>query len=292
MTCEEVIKKNMGIVRCNKLPGRLVSMITTPEDFEIDAETLADQTLLLAALNAAILAGTATRIYKWPDFVSMEDISKASTYEDTPYSYLAVDDGQYRWKPSIRENICTHKAMYTHRANNGRIIAIDHLNQLFLTEKSNGAGAGFRLQTLNTEKLLLNDGTVATKSPFVVALKNNLEVDRNGILAQLDFVGELLRIVDLTMTVVSVTGLQIVVTVKYECDQTPLEGLAQDDFILKTTAGVVQTVNGFSDNGDGQYTLAKTSGSWLDGTLELKPASTLSLQPYELAEPVDIEIPS
>ena len=291
-TCTTLIKKNMGISRCNKLPGKIVSMITTPESFEIDADTLVDQELLFVALNEAILEGQATRIYKWPDFVNMEQINKEAAYEDTAYSYLPIDDGQYRWKPSIRENLCIHRAMYTHRANSGRIIAVDHLNQLFLTEKSNGAAAGFRIQTLNTEKLLLNDGSVSTKSPIVIALKNNLEIDKTGLLATLDSVGELYRIVDVAIEVVTVLAQQIVVIVTAECDGTGIEGLAHADFILKDAAGAVQTINGFSEQGDGQYTLAKTSGSWVDGTLELKPPSTLSLTPYELPEPVDIDIPS
>lgn len=292
-----IAKKNMGASQCNKLPGRLVSMITTPNSFEIPAGLLVagQEIALLAYLQAATLAGQATRIYKWPEFVSMENVSKEATYEDTVYSYLPVDDGQYRWKPAIRENFCTHKAMFTHRANSGRIIAIDHLGQLFLTKKSSGAGAGFLIQTLHTEKLLLNDGSVATKSPFLVALKNNAEIDKSGIVISLDSVGELNRIIDLEVEVISAVANQVVIKVTAECDGTEIEGLSTvvgEDIFIYTTAGVSQLITGIVDNGDGQYTITRSSGSYVDGYIQLADADNLSIEPYEQPKQTLLDIAS
>src|SRR5258706_601787 len=253
MTCEQIIKKNMGLSRCNKLPQKPVGMITTPDNFVIPAATLADQTLLFAYLNAAILAEQG--VYYWPDFKAFENISRAPAYEDNTYSFLAADDGQYRFRFMIQENICIHKAMYTHRAVSGRVIFIDAQNQLFLTETNAGDGAGFRLQLLNTEPFIINDGAVTTKSPVVVALKSIKEVDKKGLLFTLDSVAELYRLIDVDLVLGAVAGTSIAVQVIAECDGTAIEGLLLADFVLKTAAGAVQTINSYTDNGNGNYTL-------------------------------------
>ena len=201
MECN-VLKKNLGVSLCNKMPEMLIGMITTPNNFVIPAATLADPVLLLEFLNEATLAPAAERIYLWPDFKSFENISTEAVYEDTPLSYIPVRDGQYRFRFGIRENLCLHKAMYTHRSNTGRAIFIDSENQLLLTETSEGDAMGIKMQLLHTEKLLFNDGSVATKSPILVALQNNKEIDKSGILVSFDNVGELNRIVDAKLTVI------------------------------------------------------------------------------------------
>ena len=177
MECD-VIKKNLGVSRCNKMPEMLVGMITTPNDFVIPAETLADAALLLEYLNDAILAAAGDRIYYWPDFKGFENISQEAVYEDSPLAYLPVRDGNYRFRFMVRENLCLHKAMYTHRSNTGRVIFLDNENQLILSENIDGDGIGFKMQLLHTEKLMFNDGSVASKSPIVVALQNNKELDK------------------------------------------------------------------------------------------------------------------
>ncbi len=289
MTCEEIIKKNMGLSRCNKLPQKPTGMITTPDNFVIPAATLANQALLFAFLNEAILSEVG--VYYWPDFKGFENITKAPAYEDNTYAYLKVDDGQYRFRFMIQENLCIHKAMYTHRAVSGRVLLIDADNQLFLTETNSGDGAGFRLQLLTTEPFVINDGAVSTKSPVVIALKSTKEVDKTGLLFTLDSVNELYRPIDLALQLGTIAGNSIVVTVIAECDGTPIEGLQLADFVLKTAAGAAQIINSYTDNGDGNYTLTKTSGSWVDGTLSLLRPDELSITPYA-AEVVEIDIPS
>lgn len=288
--CAEVKKKNFSRSTCNKLPALPIGMITTIQGLVIPKETLADQSALKTFLNAAILAKQA---WYWPNFSTFENIPKEAAYEDTSLAYLNTDDGQYRFRFGISENICMHKAMYTHRAISGRVILVDKENQLLLTENSDGDGMGLDIQLLNTEKFIFNDGSVSTKSPILVALRNNKEIDKNGILVTLDSYNELYRITDVAITPGLNSNATMLVTVGAECDETEVIGLALGDFIYKNLAGNVVTITTYTDHGDGTYTLNQSGNLFVNGgTLELKTPANLSIKPYELPEPVVVEFAS
>jgi hypothetical protein len=291
MECD-VVKKNLGVSQCNKMPEMIMGMITTPNDFVIPAETLADPGLLLEYLNDAILAPAGQRIYYWPSVKGFENISQEAVYEDSPYAYLPVRDGNYRFKFMFRENLCLHKAMYSHRANTGRVIFIDSENQLFMTETADGEGKGFQMQLLHTEKLVFNDGSVATKSPVVVALQNNKEIDTAGLLVQFDSFSDLNRIVDQKLKVIgSPTATTIVVEVMAECDATPLNGLVVADFLLvDDDNGATHAITTATPDPSfpGRYTLAGTA--FEASKLGLKPAGELSVEGYESIAPVQITV--
>lgn len=290
MECD-VVKKNLGVSRCNKMPEMPVGMITTPKDFKIPAATLSDPAALLTFLQDALLAPAGERIYYWPEFKTVENISQEAVYEDSVLAYLPVRDGNYRWRFGIRENLCLHKAMYTHRASSGRAIIIDSENQLLLSETAEGDGVGFSIQLLHTEKLIFNDGSVATKSPIVLALSNNKELDKSGIIIPFDNFAELYRIVDIKLKVVgSSSATTIVVDAAAECDATPLAGLVKDDFLLLTAAGVAQVITTAVEdpNIPGRYTL--TGAAFVSGTLSTVPPSELSVQAYESLTPVAITV--
>jgi len=89
-----VRRKNFGLVNCNTLPGLISGMITTPEDFKITDEQAAQ----VATWQNAMIAPLADRIYYWPPFVQVENISQEATYEDTPLAYLPIQDGNYRFR--------------------------------------------------------------------------------------------------------------------------------------------------------------------------------------------------
>jgi len=292
MECD-VVKKNLGVSRCNKMPEMIIGMITTPNDFVIPEATLTgDPADLLEYLNDALLAPAGERIYYWPSVKGFENISQEQVYEDTPYAYLPVRDGNYRFKFMFRENLCLHKAMYTHRANTGRVIFIDSENQLFLTETTELGGKGFQMQLLHTEKLIFNDGSVATKSPVVVALQNNKEIDKTGLLVGFDAFSDLHRIVDQKLKLVgTATATTIVVEAMAECDATPLTGLVLADFLLvDDDNGAVHTIaTAVEDTAiPGRYTLTGTG--FETSKLSLAPADTLSVQAYETITPLQITI--
>lgn len=293
MSCTTEAKKNLGLSRCNELPGMPKGMIETPAGFSIPAATAADPAALVTFMQAALLAGVANRIYYWPPFSTIEPIPKDAVYEDTPLSYLPVDDGNYRWKFGISQNLCLHKAMFTHRTNSGRVFLIDRKNKMIGTELSSGDFAGLTLQLLHTEKFQFNDGSVSTKSPIVISLLDVTELDKNGFMVDAStFVNELYRIVDVELTLpVDNTATVITVDVKAECDGTGVEGLVTADFILLDDDNgaahvfVAAPVAGVS----GRYTLTGTS--FEASTLNLRAASLLTVKAYESLGILAVPIP-
>lgn len=269
-----VVKKALGLSSCNKLPNMPKSIITTPMNFKATPEEAADPEFW----QDAILAGRANRIYLWPNFVSFENISEEAIYEDTPLAYLSVRDGNYRFRFSIKESLCLHKAMFTHRATSGRAFILDIENQLIGTQDVAGNFMGFTVQLLHTEKLIIGDGSVSTKSPIVLALANNKELDQNGAIIDGSFVNTLNRLTDVTIEVLSSDDSEIVANVFATCDGTPVSGLILADFVLLDENGDPQSISGITEE-DGKYTL--TGSGWTSGTLSLDPPASLSIQAYE-----------
>lgn len=267
-------KKNMGVSRCNKLPQTMRSMITTPIGFSCTPEQAIDPDFW----QDACLSGKATRIYIWPDFVNVEDKSEEAVYEQTPLATLVVRDGRYQYLLQISQNLCLHKAMFTHRQKNGRVFIFDIANQLFCTEDSDGNLRGFSIQLLHTEKLKISNGQVATKSPIYLALENNLEIDEHGVLIDAAFINDLDRLTDVTLEVISAADDEIVVKVYVACDGTPLNGLVKEDFVLLKADGDVQAIVALTED-DGTYTL--TGVAWVTGSIDLVAAADLSVTAYE-----------
>jgi len=295
MSCE-VNKKNLGLSKCNKLPLLPESMITTPQGFAIPAATIAlGADAIKTYLQDALLDVASDRIYIWPHFDTFENISEDAVYEDGPLTYTPVRDGNYRFRFGIAQSLCLHKAMYTHRAKTGRVFLIDIEGNLIGTELSNGDFAGLSIQVLNTEKLILSDGSVATKSPVVVALKNNRELDANGSMISIaDFVGELYRIIDVDVKVVTITDAgDIDVSVIQECDGTPVSGLVTADFVYLNAAGAAVVITSATENANipGQYKLTQAGDLFVDGTVNIKAPATLTIKAYESTGAAAVNIP-
>lgn len=283
-------KKNLGLAKCAKLPNMIKGMITTPETFSVAEADLTDfdfwQDALLSEEN---------RIYLWPDFVNFADQSEAAVYENTPLAVMAVRDGRYNYRFEIKENLCLHKAMFTHRAISGRVFFIDVDNQILGTEDADGNFMGFSVQLLHTEKLMISNGTVSTKSPVIVVLRDNLELDQNGALLDASsFINALVRLTDVTLTIIgNPTANSLVVDVKVTCDDTPVNGLVIGDFVLLKTDGTAQTTPPTTATEvNGRYTISKVAGTaWADGTLDLVSSETLSVPGFESEGAVTVDVP-
>ncbi|GIV35400.1 MAG: hypothetical protein KatS3mg031_2935 [Chitinophagales bacterium] len=282
MSCE-IRKIPLGVGNCIEMPSLLSSMIVTPDNFSVTEANLNSKTFW----QNAVKADPSARIHVWPYFDMFENISEEAVYEDTPLSYQAVRDGNYRFRFSIAQGLCLHKAMFTHRAKSGRVFLVDVDGQVICTKGSDGLYRGLSIQLLNTEKLQFNDGSVTTKSPIVLALRNNKELDRDGYIFTSSWFYELVRLKDVTIEVVSVSASSIVVDVYVTCDKTAVNGLVAADFILLDSGGSAQTFS-LSAGPNGRYTL---SGTFVDGTLTLKPPATLSIDAYEHGAPITIDVP-
>lgn len=283
-------KKNMGVVKCTKLPQMFAGMFTTPLGFKIPAATIASGNAAIEAfLQDAMLDPDVTkRIFLWPSFVGFEDAKEDAVYEETPLADLKVRDGKYRWRVQVQQDLCTHRAMGTHNGGNQRVIFYDIENQLFGMDNEAGDFMGFTVSLINVEKLMISDGSAATRTPIYVILKNSKQVDKNGVVMDADYIEELNRLTDVELTIIgSPSATQIKVTVKTVCDETSILGLVVSDFIKKNAAGTVQTITSLTEL-NGVYTLVGTG--WTTGTLELETPDQLSIQAYE-GTPVIVTIP-
>jgi hypothetical protein len=275
-----IVKKNLGISKCNSLPALIKGMITTPVGFSLSQSNA----LLKAQWQNALLGTSSNRIYLWPKFKMFENASEDAIYEETDLSSQKVRDGRYRFKVSVQESLCLHKAMFTHSGNaSAKVFLIDTENQLIGTFNASGNFVGFDIELLNVEKLKFNDGKVSTKTPIYLVLSDNKELDVNGaIIGASSFVNDLFSIVDVDVTQVgSATTSLIKVTVKATCDGTSVDGLVLADFTVKSSAGVSRTISSVTQASDGTYSLNSSAAFTVGDIVDLVAASALSIPGYE-----------
>lgn len=288
-----VRKKGTANSNCPTLPGMPKSMYVTTPGFTIPAATVASGPAALKTfMNAAVLTRTVNR---FPDFDTVENISQEAVFEDVPLSYKKVKDGNYRFTFGISNSLCMHKALYTYRSRNCRVIIVDNEDQWFLTELSDGSFAGWTVQELTTNNMLFNDGSVTSKSPVVVAFSNHKEWNKNGaMLDASDFNEEIYKIIDAEITIVTASDDEIVVDVLAECDGTPITGLLVADFVGRNpadTAAIVITTAPPVAGTPGRYTLTSAGGLFVDEmTINLRAADLLTVKPYESVGAVEVAI--
>lgn len=281
-----VDKKNLGFSKCNELPANPKAFLTTPASFSLTAEEAAD----IENWQDLLIAVKASRGYLWPDIFTFEDKSEEAVYARTPNAVKAVRDGRYEWLFGISENLCIHKAMYSHRGSGDRVFVLDANNKIIGTELSDGNFAGLTIGLLNTEKMKWNNGTDPSVSPVLLSLKDNREFDQNGVMFDFDFVNELNKLTDVSVKTVGVIADDaITVSVLTTCDGTPVLGLLATDFVLTETDGTPQVIAARVDNGDGTYLLS--GADWVDGFVNIKPANTLSITAYESTGKVVVNVP-
>jgi hypothetical protein len=291
LTCD-TLKKNLGVVRCGELPALPRTMITTPDDFSFDADDLATPASFKAAIQAAMISGIDIRVYLWPNFVGFESVNEDAIYEETALADLEVRPGKYRMRFHIRKNMCYHKAMFTHASNSGRVFIIDVNNNMLGTiDEETGELYGLSMSLLNPEKLMISDGSVATKSPVYMVLADSNEIDQRGVLVPVPFIGTLKRLTDVVLKQVGTADTDdLVVSVLTECDGVPVIGLALADFIAEEADGTPITITARTDNGDGTYALTTVAG-WVDGAIVyLTTPALLTVKAYEYAEAATVDV--
>ena len=280
------VTDNLGLIKCNKLPAMPKLIIETPEDFFLTPTDAVDPTKWQDALKDA----RGIRIYLWPEADNFEDKSEAAVYQTTPLSVIPVRDGRYQWLLQFSKSLCYHKAMFTHRGKDMRIFILDIQNQLFGKLNSDGNFQGFKVAMLNTEKLQISNGQVATVSPVYIVLADNTEVDKSGALIDGLFVGDLFPLTDVDITVITQTAADIKISVKTSCDNTPVLGLVKADFNLLKNDGTVQVILASTDHNDGTYSFT-TGTAFVDGTIDLVAASALSIDAYESTGAQVVNVP-
>lgn len=275
LDCIQVVE-NLGLIKCNKLPQMPKLVIETPPTFYLTPTEAIDPAIWQTKLKLA--AGA--RIYLYPEADNFEDKSEAAVYETTPLSVIPVRPGRYQFMLQFAKSLCYHKAMFSHRGKGNRFFILDIENQLFGMLNSDGNFQGFKSGLVNMEKLILSNGTVATKSPLFLVLADSTEVDESGVLIDGTFVNDLMPLTDVDLTVITQTTALIKISVLTSCDNTPVLGLVAADFTILTTAGATQVILVCTDSGDGTYSFTKAT-NFLNGTINLKAASALTIDAYE-----------
>lgn len=292
--CGTDVARPIGKSKCVKLPKLFKQMIKTPADFFLTEAQLADRALLKTALQNLLKANEEERGFLFPTFSNIpENASEATIYVESALGTRKARDGNYRFRHFISKSLCTHRAMFTHATSEGRIIYRDVENNILLTKDSDGNYRGVTLDFFNPEKLKLSTGDDLTESPIYVALSDNLEIDKQGYLFDVgSLFSELEPLTEVDVSVnIAVAGTTLDVTVTNACDGTPISGLAAADFIVTTTAGVVQvpTTVATEIGTTGVYRIIKST-NFVDGFVNLKPSDTLSLDAYEQVEPAAFDI--
>ncbi len=288
-------KDNLALSKCNKLPKLIKGMIETPADFSFAPADFADAASFKTALQALLVDAAEDRGYLWPFFFTFENNSQETTFQETPLGRRVVIDGQYRFNFGISENICLHKAMFSHRTSQGRVFLIDSDNQILGTLDTDGNFLGFTISMIHTGKFAFNDGSVVTTSPIYVDLLDNTELDRDGEILSGDIgkvINQVIRLADAELAIVGTpSATTIVVDVYAECDGTPISGLVTGDFTLTDddngashafTAAESSTV-------PGRYTLTGTS--FEDSHLDIDLPASLSIMAWESTGSVAVNVP-
>lgn len=299
MQCLGVVQKiNIGKSRDIRLPALPKCMITMPSSGIIAPADYATEALLKVKLQSMLVAAYASRAYLWPLFALFENRSEEAQYEDTALGIHPTRDGQYRFLFGIRNGLCNHKAMFSHRAiNEGRVLIIDVDNQIWGTLDSDENLTGLSMGLLHTEKLMISDGSVSTKSPIYVCLSDNEELDNNGALISAGaIINQLERLTDVTIELTDGDAFAadgFYVDIKQRCDCLPVSGLALADFLMYQADGVTPQVISSADedaNNPGRYFI-DTATAFVDGTLRLKAPSALTIKAYETYAPLAVDIP-
>lgn len=284
----DVIKRNIGLTRCVKMPQMLAGMIETPTNFKVPAASVNDPAYWQAAIFNPV-----NRIFYWPPFDEFENLTGETVYATNLLGTRPVADAAYDFRFMIAQNMCFHKNAYTHRSLSGRTILIDREFQGFGIKDVNGDFMGFNTGMLHTENLRFNDGSVFTASPIRVQLKSPREVNALGHLINMDFLSTLVGIVDVNIEQIGAGAAgAFTVEVTIDCDGTAVIGLDSADFILRDPDGTIHAVTDVVEDAliPGRYLV--TGAAFVNNmTLTLRDASQLSVDGYEHPEPVAITIP-
>lgn len=283
-----VVQQNLGVTRCTKLTQLPKGMITTPDDFRFTAAQAVDPTFWQAALLAD------NGVYLWPLFVGFEDKSEEAVYEKNALATIKVRNGRYEFNFFVKQDMCTHRAMHSHRANSGRVILWDLENQLTVTETGADEFAGMTIQMLDTLKLKISDGSVSTKSPLYLVLADSEEIDAAGVIfdggASGANIGSLDRLTDVTITLGALTTTDVTLSVAVTCDGTPVLGLVAADFVFIKDSDSSAQAKTLVDHGDGSYTL-HSGTAFVDGSVSLVSPAALTVKAYDGDTLVHVNIP-
>lgn len=270
---------------CNNQEGIMKKPFLFKKGFAFD--TLAD------ALNQSkwIDAIQNKDIIPLPSIINRESANEGAVYEQTPYGSLPVRDGRWETKILIASNSDLHKRLRTLKSSGEYSFCYAFASGLIKVYQPVGTTKvkAFSTQIVNPEYQTPNDGSVGSKTPIHITLKNPTEHEDNAIILAPDWDPEDLdALMDTTITVVSSINTKVVVDValthinnKVQTSN-PVNGLVVGDFqFLKASDGTVQTITTITADPIVQGRYALNGTGFVTGPVSFKAPSVMATKGYE-----------
>lgn len=268
---------------CNKPEGMVKMIILAKEGVSFASDSAAT---VKANWDALVQSKDILPI---PVAIMSEPSNEGAVYEQTPLGSMFVRDGRQEMKVSIASNHDLHAKIRSINSGNYTKVFWCYTSGIILGTRTAGEETiyPFDLELLHAEYRTENDGSVGGKSPIHMTFADPREYqDYPAILAPSWNIFRLQPLTNVALTVVSASATSIVVDAYVPHAnagfKAPVSGLITvGDWLLTTSAGVVETVGGVTENAQvaGRYTITGTG--YVTGFVNLKTPSTMTTKGFE-----------
>jgi len=254
---------NTGLQDCAENFGYFAKFVIVPNGTEFATQTDAlDETDWITLLNKI----KSERGYPTPETVTIELDQEATVYQELIAGKREfVRNGKDRFKVMFEAiSMHNHKELQKHNNRNLLSVYIVTSNGYILGYSLDGVKMlPLQVDELTFEKMAFSDGDTRTRSSMSIVFSDSDQWNKYGVWVapakkttlSWDPIAEIVGVKDVSITATATTGTGLTATVLGTSDMKPVTGLVTADFSLKTAAGVVVTVTGSTDNGDGTYAI-------------------------------------
>lgn len=206
-----------------------------------------------------------------PKLHSTESQDSGAAYDSTPLGDITVSNGTISFMFMIAANTELYRklASFSGATNYSLVLATASGKLKMLKDPTDGSLSGFSIGLLNVENPTLNDGSVAEKAPVKITLDDISEFRNSALVFKPTFNPSSLKALsDITIVIDGTPSATQIEFYVYRASANedvqlanPQYSMVAADFLLKTTAGASQVIDGVS-GGDvaagGKYTLTGT----------------------------------
>jgi hypothetical protein len=251
---------------CSVRIGALAKPFITEYDFEFATETAAKDPTQWAS---DIIAGN---IYPLPLIEEMDNNSEGATLFTSSITGVqkVVKKGKTSETVRIEFDPCLHKRLQSFDGKKARLIWVDTNNNVIGTSADGVKFKGLAVESFDLQNWTSSDGSNLSFTPFSYTYESNQERENEITTFEADFaIKSLNGVQPATLTEVSSTATDIVVTVAGSCDGVAITKLTTDDFIFVEADGTEEVISGVVEDTltPGKYTVSATA--FVTGALHL-----------------------
>lgn len=250
---------------CSVRVGAPAKLFIADYDHEFATETAANDPTQWAS---DIIAG---KIHPLPLIEEYEDNSEGATkFTGITGAQKVVKKGKISETYRIELDPCLHVRLQGLNGKKARIYMVDVNNNHIGTTPDKIKYKGRSIESFDIENIKLSDGSNLSFTQFSFSYDSNLESNKELAIFEADFnIKELNGIQPATLTEVSSSATDIVVTVAGACDGVAITGLTTNDFAFIEASGTEETINTIVEDPliPGKYTLSATA--FVTGALHL-----------------------